>query len=50
LQPAKISAFFSGVASEAELIVVKLKKARPYISGEISHPPEQENVYNTPQM
>jgi len=38
---------FSGAAPEAELIVVKLKKARPYYLEKYLIPPEQENVYQS---
>jgi subtilisin family serine protease len=38
---------FIGAAPDAELIVVKLKKARPYYLERFLIPPEQENVYES---
>lgn len=38
---------FIGAAPDAELIVVKLKKARPYYLERYLVPPEQENVYES---
>ncbi|HBL83792.1 MAG: hypothetical protein A2Y17_08375 [Clostridiales bacterium GWF2_38_85] len=38
---------FIGAAPEAELIVVKLRKARPYYIEKYLIPPEQENVYES---
>jgi Subtilase family. len=38
---------FSGAAPNAELIVVKLRKARPFYLEEFSVPPEQENAFES---
>ncbi len=38
---------FIGAAPDSELIVVKLKKARPYYLERFLIPPEQENVYES---
>ena len=41
------SGTFIGAAPDAELLVVKLKKARPYYLEKYLVPPEQENVYES---
>ncbi len=41
---------FTGAAPDAELIVVKLKKARPYLLERYLVPPQQENVFESSQV
>ena len=38
---------FSGAAPDAEIIAVKLKKARPFYRGKYCVPPEQEHAYES---
>lgn len=43
----KATVDFTGAAPESELIIVKLKKARPYYVKRYLVPPDQENVYSS---